>query len=154
MPNKHYLPSTSKSLRYHTNGDMTRIQPTSQKVRTCNECAYTVVRSRRTGVLFCRGLGVGWLLPFVLFRVRWCAAATGTGRPSVRLEVEGAFLCTMAIGHVPCDVHARFPPTHGGHVLFHEPFLEVRGRYLFVYKPFLSVVTLELLVGSQKNQLC
>ena len=68
------------------------------------------------------------------------------------------FFARWSIGHVPCDVQARFgwqfPPTHGGHMLFHEPCLEVRGRYLFVYKPFLSVVTLELLVGSQKNQLC
>ena len=39
---------------------------------------------------------------------RWCAAATGTGRPRLRLEVAGAFLIRQYIRLVPCDVQARF----------------------------------------------
>ena len=57
---------------------------------------------------FLARLGVVLLPLVVRGLVRWCAAATGTGGPRLRLEVAGAFLEHWSIGHVPCDVQARF----------------------------------------------
>ena len=68
-----------------------------------------MVSGRLVGVAVCVGsrcVGVIGPLGFVVRGlVRWCAAATGTGRPRVRL---GAFLARWSIWHVPCDVQARF----------------------------------------------
>ena len=70
-----------------------------------------VVRKMLVGVFFCRGLGVGWVAGCVVsWRVRLiCRLATRRALVLCCARVRaGAFLVRWSIGHVPCDVQARF----------------------------------------------
>ena len=70
--------------------------------------------SRLSVCFFCRGLGVGWVAGCVVSRRVRVIRRLATRRAlvlccaRVRLEVAGAFLVRWSIGHVPCDVQARF----------------------------------------------